>query len=119
MNNNVSRRNFLRTGAAAASINLAAAAQPVLPARPFGKTGLQIPVIAIGCGNRLWAAYKTEAQAVEALNLAYDCGIRYFDTAQGYGDGKSETWVGIANQARRGEVVLASKTGARAFDEVL
>ena len=118
MSNSVSRRNFLRSGAAAASINLAAG-KSSLPTRPFGKTGLHIPIVAIGCGNRLWAAYKAEDQAVAALNLAFDCGIRYFDTAQGYGDGKSETWVGIANKSRRSEVVLASKTGARAFDEVL
>jgi hypothetical protein len=90
-----------------------------LPTRPFGRTGERVTVLAIGCGNRLWAAYKTEDRGVEALNLAFASGIRYFDTAQAYGDGKSESWVGLANKGRRSEVMLASKTSARAYDDVL
>lgn len=118
MSRHLSRRNFIGAGAAA-TINTAAGKDTNLPKRPFGRTGVQIPILAIGCGNRLWAAYGAEDRGVEALNFAFDSGIRYFDTAQGYGDGKSETWVGIANKSRRKEVIFASKTGARAYDDVL
>ncbi len=117
MSRNVSRRDFIAGAAAAGTAS--AAPKSTLPTRPFGRTGLKVPILAIGCGNRLWAAYGSEDRGVEALNLAFDSGIRYFDTAQGYGDGKSETWVGIANKDRRKQVIFASKTSARAYDEVL
>jgi uncharacterized protein len=118
MSRNVSRRDFIAAGAAAAGTT-AASAKPSLPTRPFGKTGMTVPILAIGCGNRLWAAYGSVDRGVEALNLAFEMGIRYFDTAQAYGDGTSEKWVGMANKGRRGEVILASKTSARAYDDVL
>jgi len=106
-------------GGAAGMAVASHAADKALPTRVFGRSGARVTILAIGCGNRLWAAYKTEGRGVEALNLAYESGIRYFDTAQGYDNGTSETWVGKANKARRKEVFLASKTGARKFDDVL
>jgi hypothetical protein len=87
--------------------------------RPFGRTGERVTVLAIGCGNRLWTAYGAEDRGLEALHLAFESGIRYFDTAQSYGDGRSETWVGKAAKGRRKEVILATKTSARAYDDVL
>ena len=117
MSKPLSRRLFIGSSVTAA----ATAATPgnVLPTRPFGNTGANVTMLAIGCGNRLWAAYKTEDRGVEALNLALESGIRYFDTAQGYGDGISETWVGEATKGRRKEVFIATKTGARKYDDVL
>src|SRR5262245_27561054 len=101
MSKHLLRRHFIGGSVAAAAT--AAGAGDVLPMRPFGNTGKRVTMLAIGCGNRLWAAYKTEDRGVEALNLAYESGIRYFDTAQGYGDGTSETWVGKATKSRRKE----------------
>jgi hypothetical protein len=118
MTNRLSRREFIGGIGAAAAANAASSAQ-TLPKRPFGATGAEVTMLAIGCGNRLWAAYKTEDRGSEALQLAYDQGIRYFDTAQGYGNGISETWVGNVNKGRRDQVFLATKTGARTYDEVL
>ncbi len=115
MGNSVSRRAFVGGAAALA----ASAKSSSLPMRPFGKTGAKVTVLAIGCGNRLWMAYKDQDKGVEALNMAFDHGIRYFDTAQGYGDGISETWVGIATKGRRGDCFLATKTGARKADDLL
>ncbi len=97
----------------------AALASSQLPTRTFGKTGEQLRVLAIGCGNRLCAGYGTKDRGVEALELALDSGIRYFDTAQDYGNGASESWVGEATKARRSEVFIATKTRARTYDEVL
>jgi len=90
-----------------------------LPTRPFGGTGLNSSILALGCGNRLWMAYDVEERGVEAINLALELGITYMDTAQAYGDGKSETWVGKATKHRRKDVILATKTQARTADEVL
>ncbi|MDE0100939.1 MAG: aldo/keto reductase [Bryobacterales bacterium] len=111
-----SRRFFLGAAGAAAA---ASGRAPALPVRQFGNTGERLPVLAIGCGNRLWAAYRTKERGLEALELALDSGIRYFDTAQSYGDGTSESWVGEATWRRRDEVFLATKTQARTYDEVL
>ena len=113
MSTGVSRRVFI--GAATSS----ALASSRLPTRTFGRTGERLPVLAIGCGNRLWAGYGTRDLGLEALQLALDSGIRYFDTAQAYGDGTSETWVGEATKSRRNDVFLATKTRARTYDGVL
>jgi predicted aldo/keto reductase-like oxidoreductase len=118
MANRMSRRAFIG-GIGAAAATSAASTGQTLPMRPFGATGAKVTQMAIGCGNRLWAAYKTEDRGSEALEMAYQRGIRYFDTAQGYGNGISETWVGNVNKGRRDQVFLASKTGARAYDDVL
>ena len=115
MNNQLSRRNFVggAVGSALAS-QAAGASNNTLPTACSYRSGERVTILAIGCGNRLWAAYKTEDRGVEAVNLAWESGIRYFDTAQGYGNGMSETWVGKALKDHRKEVFLATKTGAQA-----
>jgi predicted aldo/keto reductase-like oxidoreductase len=118
MSNRFTRRDFIG-GAVAAAVTAQAAETNTLPTRVFGKTGQRVTILAIGCGNRLWYAYKEEERGLEALNLALDSGIRYFDTAQGYGNGISETWVGKATKNRRKEVFIATKTGSRSYDDIL
>ncbi|MBM3737386.1 MAG: aldo/keto reductase [Acidobacteria bacterium] len=112
----LSRRGFVAAGAAA---TIPAASSNSLPTRAFGKTGARVTILALGCGNRLWMAYPDQDRGVEAINLAIESGIRYMDTAQGYGDGMSETWVGIAAQGRRDRLFLATKTGARTADDLM
>jgi hypothetical protein len=116
MSDSLSRRTFV-----AGSLTAAAAAQSksALPTRRFGKTGLEVTILAMGCGNRLWMAYENQQRGVDAVRLAIDSGIRYLDTAQAYGDGISETWVGIAGKDRRQELVYATKTPARKADDLL
>ncbi|HYM11138.1 MAG TPA: aldo/keto reductase, partial [Bryobacterales bacterium] len=120
MANRVSRRVFLGE-AALAGVAAAFAAETgdqskVLPTRALGKTGVKVTILAMGCGSRL-LMYKRQDPAVEALHLAFDLGVRYFDTAYGYGSGKSETWVGEAMKDRRKQVFLATKIEARNGDE--
>jgi predicted aldo/keto reductase-like oxidoreductase len=119
----ISRREFIGSAIAAVSLSVANARGSILPSktlptRPFGRTGLQTSVLAIGCGSRLMA-YKDEDRILEALNLALDCGITYLDTAQAYGGGMSETLVGKATKGRRKGLILATKTHARTADEVM
>jgi uncharacterized protein len=57
--------------------------------------------------------YHTEEAAVAAINLALDSGISYLDTAYGYGEGKSESWVGQVAKTRRKEFFLATKIEPR------
>ncbi len=60
--------------------------------------------------------YKEEDKAGEALNKALDLGITYVDTAYGYGNGKSETWVGNTLKGRRKNIWLATKVQDRTAD---
>jgi len=77
-----------------------------------------VTILAQGCGSRL-LMYEEEEKGIEAIHLALDRGVRYFDTAQAYGEGKSETWVGKALKGRRDEVFLATKIRTRDHDEAL
>lgn len=113
----ISRRTFLSSSAIAASTLAAATDQKSsMPKRILGRTGAEVSCIAFGCGSRL-LSYKEQDKAVEALNRGLDQGITYVDTAYGYGDGKSETWVGEVMKTRRKEVWLATKINKRDADE--
>ncbi|HEY8730166.1 MAG TPA: aldo/keto reductase [Acidothermaceae bacterium] len=65
--------------------------QPSLATRLLGSTGVRLTEIAFGAtsiGNLYTAA--TDDEAAGAVERAYECGIRYFDTAPHYGLGLSE-----------------------------
>jgi uncharacterized protein len=117
----VSRREFLtRTTATLASAGalpaLAAAAEKEtvsLPTRVLGRTGASVPVLAFGCGSR-FLMYEEEDVALAVLERALALGVRYFDTAIDYGNGKSESRVGQLMKTRRADVFLATKIPTRA-----
>jgi uncharacterized protein len=114
----LTRRDFLATSAA---LTVAGAAEAKdertgMPMRTLGKTGQRVSVLAFGSGSR-WLAYKEEDKALDAMTKALDLGVTYIDTAYGYGNGQSETWVGKLMPARRKDVFLATKVNARKGDE--
>jgi aryl-alcohol dehydrogenase-like predicted oxidoreductase len=76
-----------------------------------GPKGFDISVVGIGCnafGRRL-----DEDASRPVILAALDAGINFFDTAEIYGDGLSEEFIGRALEGRRDEVVLATKFGLR------
>lgn len=85
--------------------------------RMLGKTGLKVSVLGFGCGavGGLMVAgdektmHRTVARAVEA-------GINYFDTAQAYGDGASETQLGRVLKQLKPNVIVGSKVQLRDGD---
>lgn len=86
----------------------------------LGDTGLIVSRLAFGAmtftaGNRsVGAIYKVGPElADELVGLALDAGINFFDTADAYANGESETLLGAALKARRHEVVIATKVGFR------
>jgi len=121
MSDAVSRRRFL--GGAVASVLAAdaeaSAQRRTVPARVLGRTGVRVPILGIGGGMSLWAAYKEEERGLEALNLALDLGIAYFDTGQTYAEGRSETWMGKVLKHRRKDVFVATKISVRDGDLAL
>jgi len=72
-----------------------------------------VSILTFGCGSR-FLMYEAEDAALAILNRAIDLGISYLDTAVAYGEGKSETRVGMVMKTRRQEVFLATKVPDRA-----
>ena len=68
---------------------------------------LQASVIGLGCNNFGRRLDFEGTQAV--INAAWEVGINFFDTADVYGSGESEEFIGRALGSRRREVVIASK----------
>ena len=80
--------------------------------RKLGRTEIRVSVIAMGCwalaGDWVWGE-QDEQDSIATVHTALDLGINFFDTAEGYGDGKSEVVVGKALTGRRHEAVVATK----------
>ena len=63
--------------------------------RTLGRTGLRVSEVAFGCGNVGGLLVRgTHQDQLDAVTRALELGINYFDTAPGYGDGRSETNLG-------------------------
>jgi aryl-alcohol dehydrogenase-like predicted oxidoreductase len=74
-----------------------------------GDDALSVSVVGLGCnafGRRI-----DEARSAAVINAALDAGINFFDTAESYGNGQSEEFIGRTLGARRREVVIATKFG--------
>ncbi len=112
----ISRREFLEQTSLVGAAAVLGTDPKDFPRRVLGRTGVRVPVLAMGCGSR-FLSYESEDAAAAAINLALELGIRYLDTAYGYGNGKSETRVGEVIKNRRKEVFLATKINARNGDD--
>jgi len=80
--------------------------------RPFGASGITLPVVGIGCwaygGGDYWGPQdQKDVDAVVARAL--DQGMNYFDTAEAYNEGRSEEALGRALQGRRKEAIIGTK----------
>ena len=83
--------------------------------RPFGRTGWQVSEIGFGAwgiGGRDWGG-ADEAEAMAALHAALDHGITFFDTADVYGDGRSEKLIARLRRERQEPFHVATKAGRR------
>lgn len=83
--------------------------------RHVGRSGLVASAIGIGCFAFGGFVKQDGVQAV--VDQALDLGINYFDTANSYGIGKSESALGLALEgAKRQHAVIATKFGNRMGD---
>lgn len=89
----------------------------------LGNTGLIVSRLAFGAmtftaGNTdLASVFKVDAGLADTLvGRALDAGINFFDTADAYAGGESETLLGAALRSRRDRVVIATKVGFRTGD---
>lgn len=75
---------------------------------------LEVTVVGLGCNNFGW--YIDADASTQVVHAAIQAGINFFDTADIYGQTKSEEFLGRALGPRRGEVIIATKFGS-AVDE--
>jgi aryl-alcohol dehydrogenase-like predicted oxidoreductase len=124
MSNSITRREFVKQGAAgAAGAALVLAASPAGTAagmgeRPLGRTGHAVRLFSLG-GQATLEKPGTHDESIAIINRAIDLGVNYLDTAAAYGNGISQTYLGEVMKTRRKEVFLATKTNRRTRDEAL
>jgi aryl-alcohol dehydrogenase-like predicted oxidoreductase len=90
--------------------------------RALGGSGVDVSRVILGCGNfggigsspAFFGAGETEAEAHALMDAAWEAGITTFDTADAYGGGRSESFIGSWLRAKgpevRERIVLATKT---------
>jgi aryl-alcohol dehydrogenase-like predicted oxidoreductase len=80
--------------------------------RPLGKTGLEIPELALGTWGISGDGYGAvdDAERDRVIDKAYAFGIRLFETADAYGHGSMEETLG-SRLADRSDAVIATKIG--------
>jgi len=91
--------------------------------RFLGNSGFKVPVLGFGAGTfggkgPLFSAWGNtdDAQATRLIDISLEAGLNFFDTADVYSDGASESILGAAIKGRRDKVILSTKTGLRAGD---
>src|SRR5215470_15916728 len=75
--------------------------------RTLGRTGIRLPIVSMGVMN---------ADVPGILRRAYELGIRHFDTAAVYQNGRNEEMVGavVKEMSIRDRVIVSTKQGTRA-----
>ena len=90
--------------------------------RVLGRSGVEVSRVILGCGNfggigsspAFFGAGETEGEAHALLDAAWEAGITTYDTADAYGGGRSETYLGTWLRSKapdvRERIVLTTKT---------
>lgn len=89
--------------------------------RQLGRTGIRLSRVGLGCGNfggvgsapEFFGMGENEAQAFRLMDEAADLGVNFFDTADAYGGGRSETTIGKWLKTKppqvRDQILISSK----------
>jgi aryl-alcohol dehydrogenase-like predicted oxidoreductase len=82
--------------------------------RELGRTGWRVSAVSLGA----WAIGGTwgsvdDRESLTALHRAVELGVNFFDTADVYGDGRSERLLARLKRERKEEVIIATKAGRR------
>jgi len=83
--------------------------------RKFNQTSFSCSEIGLGCWQLSGSDWGevSDHQAFDILAKAVDSGINFFDTADVYGDGRSETLIGQFLKSARAQIFVATKLGRR------
>jgi aryl-alcohol dehydrogenase-like predicted oxidoreductase len=94
--------------------------------RRLGRTGLKISRLGLGCGNfggigsdpRFFGQGESETEAFALMDRALDIGINFFDTADAYGGGRSESFIGRWLKTKDASVADQVLLSSKAFNPV-
>jgi len=89
--------------------------------RQLGKSGLKVPELCFGAGtfgtgNEFFKAWSqtTQEEAIRIVDICMEAGVNFFDTADVYSDGGSETALGKAlSHLKREDVLISTKATFR------
>lgn len=77
--------------------------------RKLGNSGLEVSKIGLGGNN--FGSSADEQTSIAVIHQALDMGVNFIDTANIYGGGRSEEFVGKAVKGKRNQVIIATKFG--------
>jgi len=82
--------------------------------RPLGRTGWNVSEVSFGA----WAiggfwGHVSDEESMSALHTAVDSGVNFIDTADVYGDGRSERLIARLKKERKDEIIVATKAGRK------
>jgi aryl-alcohol dehydrogenase-like predicted oxidoreductase len=82
--------------------------------RPLGRTGWKVADISFGAWaiGGAWGKVSDE-DALAALHKAVDSGVNFLDTADVYGNGRSERLIAQLKKSRKQDIIVATKAGRR------
>lgn len=82
--------------------------------RELGRTGWKVSEISFGAWaiGGAWGSVRDE-DSLDALNAAIDSGVNFLDTADVYGNGRSEKLITQLKKSRKEEIIVATKAGRR------
>ena len=93
-----------------------------MEARELGRSGISVSRVILGCGNfggigsapAFFGQGIERDEALRIMDAAWEMGITTYDTADAYGGGRSETWIGewltAKGPAVRDAIVIETKT---------
>ncbi|MGD1901945.1 MAG: aldo/keto reductase [Geitlerinemataceae cyanobacterium] len=111
----VGDRDTTQTSASAMPIDPDPDAAPPMPERVLGRTQVSVPLLGLGgAGKTPISDPRNEVKAIALIERALELGVRYFDTANSYGD--SEAQFGQVLPAVRDRVYINTKTAASDYD---
>lgn len=81
----------------------------------LGKTDIRVSQVCLGCwafaGDKAWGPQK-DSDSIQTIHTAIDLGINFFDTAELYGNGRSEEVLGKALSGQREDLVIGTKVNS-------
>lgn len=78
----------------------------------LGQQGLKVSRLGLGCmGMSEFYGEQDDAESLRTLDAAFENGIRFYDTADMYANGKNEEFISPFIRKHRNEVVIATKFG--------
>ena len=92
--------------------------------RELGRSGVSVTRIVLGCGNfggvgsapAFFGQGIPREEALRIMDAAWELGVRTFDTADAYGGGRSETWIGEWLAAKGSDVRDATTVETKTFN---